>query len=67
MNTKECVRTLTGHRNEKNFVGLSTCGDYIACGSDTNSLYIYYKDLTSPVIAHNFGGAQLEVRDRDVV
>ena len=35
--------SFTGHQNEKNFVGLATDGDYIACGSEDNSLYVYYK------------------------
>ena len=34
---------MTGHSNEKNFVGLATDGDYITCGSENNSLYMYYK------------------------
>jgi len=39
-----CVRSFVGgHINEKNFVGLATNGDYIACGSEDNSLCIYYK------------------------
>ena len=35
--------SFTGHQNEKNFVGLATDGEYIACGSEDNSLYLYYK------------------------
>ena len=35
--------SLSGHVNEKNFVGLATDGDYITCGSENNGLYIYYK------------------------
>lgn len=39
-----CLRSFVGgHVNEKNFVGLATNGDYIACGSEDNSLCIYYK------------------------
>ena len=30
--TPSCVRTFRGHVNEKNFVGLATDGDYVACG-----------------------------------
>ena len=30
------VRTLAGHVNEKNFVGLSVDAEFIACGSETN-------------------------------
>lgn len=32
------VRTYDGHINEKNFVGLSVDGDFIACGSETNEV-----------------------------
>lgn len=31
-------RTYDGHTNEKNFVGLSVAGDFIACGSETNEV-----------------------------
>lgn len=41
-----CLRSFVGHVNEKNFVGLDTNGDYIACGSEDNALYIYYKGLS---------------------
>jgi len=53
------VRTYKGHLNEKNFVGLSCCGDYIACGSENNSVYAYYKDLSKPAFSFKF--------DEDVV
>lgn len=49
-----CVRSFEGHLNEKNFVGLATDNDYIACGSENNSLYIYYKGLTKQVLAFHF-------------
>ena len=29
-----CVKSYKGHSNEKNFVGLATNGDYIACGME---------------------------------
>ena len=36
-----CVRTFSGHTNEKNFVGLSANSDgYIACGSEDNVLHV---------------------------
>ncbi|KAL1924522.1 uncharacterized protein VTP21DRAFT_4176 [Calcarisporiella thermophila] len=50
-----CIRTLTGHLNDKNFVGLSTTSDFIATGSENNSVYIYYKHLTHPVVTLRFG------------
>lgn len=39
-----CERSFVGgHINEKNFVGLATNGDYLACGSEDNSLwYLLY-------------------------
>lgn len=37
------IRTLKGHTNEKNFVGLSVNSDYIACGSETNEVCVYHK------------------------
>lgn len=38
--SSHCERTLVGHTNEKNFVGLSVnCdGEFIACGSETNEV-----------------------------
>ena len=39
-----CVTTYAGHLNERNFVGLSASQDgYLACGSETNEVYCYYK------------------------
>lgn len=37
------VRTFRGHTNEKNFVGLTVNNEYIACGSETNEVFIYHK------------------------
>lgn len=37
------VRTFKGHTNEKNFVGLTVNGEYIACGSETNEVFVYHK------------------------
>ncbi|CAG8556200.1 10038_t:CDS:10, partial [Ambispora leptoticha] len=54
-NTNSCVRTFTGHVNEKNFVGLTTTADWIACGSEDNSVFAYYKNLCQPVVRFNFG------------
>lgn len=39
-----CLATYSGHANERNFVGLSVSQDgYLACGSETNEVYCYYK------------------------
>lgn len=41
------MRTLKGHINEKNFVGLAVNGDFLACGSETNEVFAYYKVISS--------------------
>lgn len=33
-----CLRSFKGHINEKNFVGLASNGDYIACGEYSTTL-----------------------------
>ena len=43
VNESSCKRSFEGHVNEKNFVGLATDGDYIACGSENNALHVYFK------------------------
>lgn len=37
------MRVFKGHTNEKNFVGLSVNSEYIACGSETNEVFVYHK------------------------
>ncbi|GBP10184.1 E3 ubiquitin-protein ligase COP1 [Eumeta japonica] len=49
-----CLRSFTGHANEKNFVGLATDGKYIACGSENNALYLYYSGLSRPLLTYRF-------------
>lgn len=49
-----CTRTFQGHSNEKNFIGLATDNGYIACGSEDNSLYIYYKGLCKQLLTFKF-------------
>ncbi|KAJ3416693.1 hypothetical protein HDV05_000523 [Chytridiales sp. JEL 0842] len=58
---ERCLRTYSGHTNEKNFVGLSvnSTGEFIACGSETNSVYTYYSRIAKPVIVHRFGQGEL--------
>ncbi|XP_074573567.1 protein SUPPRESSOR OF PHYA-105 1-like [Curcuma longa] len=50
-----CKLTLSGHTNEKNFVGLSVSDGYITCGSETNEVYAYYKTFPMPMVSHKFG------------
>jgi E3 ubiquitin-protein ligase RFWD2 len=49
-----CHRSFTGHTNEKNFVGLATNGDYLTCGSEDNSLCVYYKGLSQQLFNLSF-------------
>ena len=49
-----CFRSYHGHVNEKNFVGLATDGDFFTCGSENNSLYVYYKGLSKPLFSFKF-------------
>jgi len=35
------------HTNEKNFVGLAVNSEYIACGSETNEVFVYHKVCTT--------------------
>ena len=49
------TRVHDGHVNEKNFVGLSVgAGEYIACGSETNEVILYHKELRRPLARYNF-------------
>ncbi|CAL8465090.1 g4625 [Coccomyxa elongata] len=50
---------LTGHTNERNFVGLSVTPDgYIACGSEDNSVYAYTATLPTPLARHCFSSSE---------
>lgn len=53
--TYNLLRTYTGHTNEKHFVGLSVTPDYIACGSEDNAVYAYYKSVSRPFASYKFG------------
>lgn len=70
INTPYCLRSFEGHINEKNFVGLATDGDYVACGSENNALYVYYKGLSKKLFNYKFepieGVLEQEKREDDV-
>lgn len=55
LSTNACSLTLSGHTNEKNFVGLSVSNGYIACGSETNEVYAYHRSLPMPMTSYKFG------------
>ncbi|XP_052202332.1 E3 ubiquitin-protein ligase COP1-like isoform X2 [Diospyros lotus] len=48
------LRTFRGHTNEKNFVGLTVNSEYIACGSETNEVFVYHKAISRPAAWHRF-------------
>lgn len=54
-------RLYRGHLNEKNFVGLAVRDDFIACGSETHEVCMYYKPLSKPItrIALPYTGADI--------
>jgi E3 ubiquitin-protein ligase RFWD2 len=54
LETMELERTFTGHSNDRHFVGLSVTPDYIACGSENNAIYTYYKALPDPIAQYRF-------------
>lgn len=66
VNSPNCLRSFVGHVNEKNFVGLATDGDYVACGSENNGLYVYYKGLSKQLFSYKFDAARtvLELQER---
>ncbi|KAL0398810.1 UNVERIFIED_CONTAM: E3 ubiquitin-protein ligase COP1 [Sesamum radiatum] len=47
-------RMFRGHKNEKNFVGLTANSEYIACGSETNEVFVYHKAISKPAARHRF-------------
>ncbi|CAA0817954.1 E3 ubiquitin-protein ligase COP1 [Striga hermonthica] len=57
------VRTYKGHTNEKNFVGLAVNEEYIACGSETNEVYVYHKAIARPAVCHKFDSEMEEADD----
>ncbi|KAF8049993.1 hypothetical protein N665_2070s0001 [Sinapis alba] len=59
------VRTFRGHTNEKNFVGLTVNSEYLACGSETNEVYVYHKEITRPVTSHRFGSLDMEEAEEE--
>ena len=54
VNTGQCLKTYHGHKNDKNFVGLTVKGNHIVCGSENNSLYCYYKDVSKHIMTYRF-------------
>lgn len=56
LDTMRLERTYQGHSNDRHFVGLSVNADYIACGSEENAVFGYYKGIPEPVVRYRFAG-----------
>jgi E3 ubiquitin-protein ligase RFWD2 len=54
IDTGICVKVYSGHVNNKNFIGLTGNEDYITCGSEDNSLYVYNKNSSKPLLKYKF-------------
>jgi E3 ubiquitin-protein ligase RFWD2 len=54
LNEGQCVRTYTGHTNEKNFVGLDTRNGYVVTGSENNTVFLYANELSKPLMTYKF-------------
>ncbi|KAL6990710.1 coatomer subunit alpha [Sarracenia purpurea var. burkii] len=54
------LSTFRGHTNEKNFVGLTVNSEYIACGSETNEIFVYHKAISKPAAWHRFASSDLD-------
>ncbi|XP_042005328.1 protein SPA1-RELATED 2-like isoform X2 [Salvia splendens] len=58
--------TFRGHTNDKNFVGLAVLDGYLACGSETNEVYAYYKSLPMPICCHKFGSIDPTLEEENI-
>ncbi|KAH1115100.1 hypothetical protein J1N35_008478 [Gossypium stocksii] len=67
------LRTFRGHAKENNFVGLTINSYYIACGSETNEVYVYqhkqlsffFIEIAKPVTWHRFGSKVMDDAHED--
>ncbi|UJR38410.1 hypothetical protein I4U23_031078 [Adineta vaga] len=50
----QCLRTYRGHVNEKNFVGLAVSNNYIVCGSESNTVHLYQREISRPLLSYKF-------------
>ena len=54
INTGQCLKTYTGHKNERTFVGLSGNVNHVVCGSEDNCVYAYCKHVSKHVTSYTF-------------
>lgn len=57
----KCLRVLSGHINERNFVGLDVYDDSIICGSETNTVHLYNKNVQQAIATFKFSDQDLFV------
>eukprot|EP00963_Diacronema_lutheri_P002014 scaffold131_cov335-Pavlova_lutheri.AAC.1 len=63
MKENKIKRSFTGHTNDRNFVGLAVNEDFISCGSETNDVYVYYKELSNPLCTLSFNPGPASVTE----
>ena len=51
---EEPAGSFKGHKNEKNFIGLASNGDFIAAGSEDDKVYMYHKAMQKPLASFQF-------------
>mmetsp|Transcript_12120 Transcript_12120/g.34092 ORF Transcript_12120/g.34092 Transcript_12120/m.34092 type:complete len:599 (-) Transcript_12120:191-1987(-) len=51
------TRVFSSHKNLRNFVGMSVSKDFIACGSETAEVFVYYKALSPALVVQPFPDA----------
>ena len=54
INTGQCLKTYTGHKNERTFVGLSGNSNHMVCGSEDNRVYAFCKHVSKHVTSYTF-------------
>ncbi|XP_021719759.1 E3 ubiquitin-protein ligase COP1-like [Chenopodium quinoa] len=59
------LQVYRGHTNEKNFVGLTANSEYLACGSESNEVFVYHKAISKPVARYKFNSSELYDADED--
>ena len=48
------VREYRGHKNEDKFVGLANNGKFIAVGTEDDTIVLYHKEVSSPVMCFSY-------------
>ena len=51
--TARCLKTYHGYKNDKNFVGLTFNGNHLVCGSEDNTVYCYYEDISKYILSYD--------------